>query len=104
MANLEPRAACEAKAEHEAEHAAEAGEGAKVVFVARVKQEAKAGLAVTVGAGAAAETRTVMYGARAESGDQSHEVAAVKRIMAKTKKERGAPAIAATVVFAAVRI
>lgn len=97
-ANLEPRAMCEAKAEH----AAEAGEGAKVVLVAGVKQEAKAGPAVAVGA--TAEAKRVMYAARAESGDQSHEVAAVKRVTAKRKKERGAPAVAATAVLEAGRI
>ncbi len=89
---------CEAKAEH----AVEAEVGAKVVSVARVKLEVKAELAVGVGAGAKA--RRVMYGARAESGGPSHEVAVVKRAVAKTKRERGVPATAAAAVLAAVII
>lgn len=90
---------CEAKAEH----AAEAEVGAKVVPVARVKLEVKAGLAVGVGAGAKARRR-VKYGARAGSGGPSHEVAVVKRAVAKTKREGGVPATAAAAVLAAVII
>lgn len=95
-ANLKPRVVHEAKAEH----AVVAEEGAKVVLVARVElevkagQEAKAGLAVGVGAEA---RRRVMQGAKAMSGGPSHEVAVVKRAVAKTKRERGAPATAAAV-------
>lgn len=85
-AGLEPRVAVEAKAEY----AAEAGEEAKLKPVGRVELEAKVGLAV--GVGATVEVRKkVMYGARVEQGDPSHEVAVVKRAEAKAKRKTGAP-------------
>lgn len=95
--------------ERRAMHAAEAEEEAKVVPVARLDleakagQEATAGLAVGVEAGAKAR-RKVMYGARAGLGGPSHEAVAVKRAMPKTKRERGALATAAAAVLAAVII
>lgn len=89
----EPRAVHEAKAEC----GAEAEEGPKVMLAVRVEQEAKAGPAVWVGAGA--EAGRVTYGARVKSGGLRHEVVVVKRAMAKTKKERGAPATATAAVI-----
>lgn len=87
-ADLKAKAVHGAKAEHvaKAEHAAAAEERAKIVFAARVEREAKAGLAVGVGAGVGAEERRVTYEARAEPGDLGHEVVVVRRAMAK--KER----------------
>lgn len=84
-AGLEPGVVVEAKAEY----AAEAGEEAKLMPVGRVELEAKAGLAVGVGATVELRKR-VMYGARVEQGDPSHEVAVVKRAEAKAKRETGA--------------
>ena len=97
--------------ELKAEHAAKAGGGAKAVLVRRVEQEVKAGSEVkaglTIGAGVevgviAEARRRVIYGARAESGGPSHEVAVLKRDIAKTKKERGAPAAAAVLAVVTV--
>lgn len=96
-AEREPRAEREVKAEH----AAEAEEGAKAVFVARVELEAKAGRKAKVGlaVGVIAEARRrVMYGARARLGSPSHEVAVMKRAVAKTKRERGVTVAAAVLV------
>lgn len=101
-ANLNLRAVHEAKAGH----AVEVEEGVKVVLVQRVEreaeagQEAKAGLAV--GVGAQAEARRVMCGARVGPGGPSHEVAVLKRAMAKKKKEKGAPVTFTAAVMVAV--
>lgn len=89
----------ELRAVHEAkaECGAEAEEGAKVMLAVRAEQEAKAG--PTVWVGARAEARRVDYGAKVESGGLRHEVVVVKRVMAKTKQERGAPATATAAVI-----
>lgn len=89
--------------EAKAGHPAEAEEGAKVVLVERVEQEAKAGrgagagLTVGVGVGAGARRR-VMLGARAGPGGPSQEAAVVKGAMAQTNGEKGAPATTAAVL------
>lgn len=95
--------------EAKARYPAEAEEGAKVVLVERVEQEAKAGreakagqgagagLAVGVGAGAGARRRVVL-GARAGPGGPSQEAAVVKGAMAQTNGEKGAPATTAAVL------
>lgn len=81
--------------EVKAGHVAEVEEGTKVVLVAGVMLEAKAGVR------ARAEPR-VMCGARARSGGPDHEVAAVKRAVPKTERGKGALATTAAAVKAVV--
>lgn len=83
--DLEPRVVLKAKVEC----AAEAGEEAKAMPVGKVELEAKAGLAVEVGARVEVKKR-VIYGARAEPGCPNHEVTVLKRAEVKTKSETGA--------------